>query len=147
MISLINYICCMSFFFLVYLLFIAILIRRDIEERCFYTDLNPPWNIKLYCVLAHKVLRLAGPAGFFPVGSFVLIYLISWKSNITTKSLCSDLVDLMVSCTILWIQLLHKVESGQPIAELLQWIDGGIIQPLWMVVNWPAGGQKTSWGG
>lgn len=49
---------------------------------------------------------------------------------------------LMVSCTILWIQLLHKVDSGQPIAELRQWVDDHITQPLWMAANWPAGGQK-----
>lgn len=94
-------------------------LRREKADRWFHIDLQAPRNKKSCCVLAHEVLRPAGPAGLLPVGSFVFIPLISWKSNINTKSLCPDPVVLMVSCTALWIRLLHKVTSGQPIADLL----------------------------
>lgn len=73
MISLIDHINCIFFFWFID----NNSFNREPQDGCFNADLGPPWNIKLYCVLAHKVLWSGGPAGFLPVGSFVFIYLIS----------------------------------------------------------------------
>lgn len=121
--TLINHTTVTNAICLVYTVYWLALLRKP-ADWWFYIDLQAPRNIKLYCVLAHKVLQLAGPAGFLPVGSFVFISLILWKSNITTESLGSDLVGLMVPCTTSWTQLLHRVTSGQPIAEQLEWVVG-----------------------